>query len=257
MGPGESNMTATADRRDQRRQQDERNRREQHIENALEEQSRSPGSRPRCSGMVGNWPMYSIGTIPGQAVVKLGHYPDIDTRFPRLGHDARDHAGVTGRGEKNLVREKLPGQLQHLIDGAEDIAGQSRVVGIDSRDMHVTPEAVSQVSNAIQVVAHRLADPAGPNNNDVAGFQAPLEAAVHHHSPYQPAGAEQDRRDHHREDHYAAGDHFSADQVQCTGQKQPCRHAGLDGEPLFVQSIAHLHRAIQVITLADQNERKQ
>jgi hypothetical protein len=25
--------------------------------------------------------------IPGQAVVKLGHHPDIDTRLPRLGYD--------------------------------------------------------------------------------------------------------------------------------------------------------------------------
>ncbi len=39
-------------------------------------------------------------------------------------------------------------------------------------------------------------------------------------------------------------------------QKQPGCQAGLNGEPLFVQSIAHLHRAVKMVTLADKNERK-
>ena len=36
----------------------------------------------------------------------------------------------------------------------------------------------------------------------------------------------------------------------------PAVRAGLDGKPLFVQGIAHLHRAVQVVTLADKNERE-
>ncbi len=63
-----------------------------------------------------------------------------------------------------------------------------RIVRINSGDMHVTFEAVSQVSNAIQMVAHRLANPTRTYNDDVANFKSTFKAAVHHHSPYQAAG---------------------------------------------------------------------
>ena len=65
--------------------------------------------------------------VPGQAVVKLGHNADIDTRLPRLAYDVHDNSGVAGCGEENLVRETLARQLQQLIDGAERIAGESLI----------------------------------------------------------------------------------------------------------------------------------
>ena len=130
------------------------------------------------------------------------------------------------------------------------------IVGIHSRNIHVTLEAVPQVANAIQMVAHRLADPARTDNDDVAHLKATFKAAVHHHPPYQPPAAEQHRGRHHGDDHHAARDHLAAHQVKRARKQQPRSEAGLDRQALFVQSIAHLHRAVQVITLADQNQRE-
>src|SRR5580692_2337986 len=107
-------------------------------------------------------------TIPGQAVVKLGHDADIDTSLPRLGNNACHHTRVTRCREKYLIGEILTSQLEHLVEGTEYVAGQGWTIGIDSGDLHVALEAVAQVANAIQMLAHCLANPAGTHNDNVA-----------------------------------------------------------------------------------------
>ncbi len=122
--------------------------------------------------------------------------------------------------------------------------------------MYVTLKAIAEVPDAIQMVAHRLAYPARTYNDDVANFKPTFKAAVHHHPPYQAAAAEQNRGRHYGDDDHAARDHLATHQIERAREQQPRREAGLDRKPLFVQSIAHLHRAVQVVTLAHKNERK-
>ena len=45
-------------------------------------------------------------------------------------------------------------------------------------------------------------------------------------------------------------------QIKRSGQEQASGHAGLNCKALLVQSVAHLHRAIQMIAAIDKNERE-
>ncbi len=74
--------------------------------------SSSSGTSPRCSGMVGNWPMYSMGLFQATAVVNLGNNAQIHAMSASLLQNLLNDAALAGRGEENLVDKLLAGILE-------------------------------------------------------------------------------------------------------------------------------------------------
>ncbi len=62
------------------------------------------------------------GAIPGEAVVQIRHYAQVDAVHARLFEHVLNDAALAWRGEEYLVDELLASMLEERVERADDIA---------------------------------------------------------------------------------------------------------------------------------------
>jgi hypothetical protein len=130
--------------------------------------------------------------VPGQAVVEIGHDADVDADGAGLFDQGDDQFLFGGHGEEYLVDEEGAGEREAVADVSDDVglAGFGLVLG--EGDEALEPEA--EVAQGFEVIAQRVGDATGADDEDVARLQALAIAAVDDLAPDGAPDAEQDRR---------------------------------------------------------------
>ncbi len=105
-------------------------------------------------------------------------------------------------------------------------------------------------------MAERLRFRSGAHDEHVARAHSTVEAPVHEGAVNQPAQAERDGNQAYRDQYDTAGNFFDVNQVECAGEKQAGREAGLDAQLLLMQQAGLARGDIQTEPVADRNQRK-
>ncbi len=132
------------------------------------------------------------GGVPGEAVVEVGDGADVDAEAARVLDEAKDEGGFGGDGEEDLVDEELAGEGEEVVEGAGDVVVAG--VGLVGGGGDEAFEAEAEVVEGEQVVAQGVGDPAGADDEDVAGLDAGTVALVEQVALRGAAGGEQEQR---------------------------------------------------------------
>ena len=194
------------------------------------------GRSRRCRGMGGKLADILDRGVPGETVVEVGHDADIDADGARFFDQADDQFFLRGNGEEDFVDEERAGEGQavaHVSDNV-GVAGFGLVFG--ERDKALETEA--EVAERFEMIAQGVGDPAGPDDEDVAGFQAFAIAAVDHLAPDRTPDTEQHRGEDDQQHHHFARDAFGPAKIEGAAEQEAGGEGCLHGHALLVKAIA-------------------
>ena len=160
------------------------------------------------------------GAVPGHGVVNLGNYTQVHAVSAGLLQHLLHDVPFAGRGEKNLVDKLLAGILEERIERTHDIARRQRRARSGTRKIDKALEGVSQMPDAVEMVAQGLRLRSGADNEHVARIQPPVEAPIEKYAKDEPPQAQSDCDQEHRADHNAARDVVGMHQVKRAGEQQ-------------------------------------
>jgi hypothetical protein len=235
----------------QRREGEQAGGGEEEVEQALG-QGRADGEVAAMEGQGWEGTEVLDGGVPGEAVVKVGDGADVDAEAAGVLDEAEDEGGVGGDGEEDLVDEELAGAGEEVVEGAGDVvAAGGRVVGGSNDEAF---EAEAMVLEGKQVVAQRVGDTAGTDDEDVAGLDAGTIALVEHVAPGGAAGGKQEEGKEDGEQDLEARNEGAAGEVEGSAEGEAGDDDRVRAHAELVEAAHLLGRAVEAVGAHEENQ---
>src|ERR1700722_7627631 len=193
--------------------------------------------------------------VPGQAIVKIGNDPKIDSVHTRLLQSSLNHAALAWGGKEDFVYELLASVLEESLEGGDDIRFYV-MMGYAAGQLNKALERVAQMANLIKVLTKSVRFKSSADNEDVARIEPAIETTVKQNAIDEAAQAQADGYQPHGFEHQATGNISGSDQVKRPGEQQAGSQAGLGAHSLFVKEVGYEHRRIEMQTPAGNNQRE-
>ena len=165
-------------------------------------------------------------------------------------------SALAGRGKEDLVHKLLAGLLEQGLERAYDSPEAAVKRGIGAGKIDESLECVAQMPDALQMMAQRMRLRAGADDQHVARAHAAVEAAVQQDAVNQPAQAQRNGHQTHRDQHDAARNIVGVNQIKGAGEQQAGGEAGLHAQPLLMQKIGEPRGSIQMQAPAGDHQRR-
>ena len=197
LGPVESRARRIHFHRDgndeqNRRQKDEEENREEKIEDALEEEPKL-GNVAAVEGYGGKLPDVLDWAVPGQSVVHVGNDAQIDAVDAGLFEHVLHEFAFARRGEENLIYKHRARMLKESINGADNFSGGRRETGRSSGKVNESFEGVTEMADALKVMAQGVRLRPGADDEHIAGAHAAVVTVIEKEPIHEPAQAEKER----------------------------------------------------------------
>src|ERR1035438_628817 len=117
--------------------------------------------------------------VPGEAVIEIGDNAEVNAVHAGLFEYILNNAALAGSGEKYLVDELLTGVLEERIESPNHIATRRHHLRQSAGEFNEALEGVSEVADALNMMAQRVGFSAGADDKHVACVLAAVKTAVH------------------------------------------------------------------------------